>query len=65
MLAIPEIGQWSVKTNLIAAHGLFLSILSRYSFPIGNGMNIVNVSARLRTFGERVPSFDTPMSAWH
>ena len=48
VLVVPEIGQWSVKTNLIAAHGPFLSMGCDFSPPLGKCSQSVNVSARLR-----------------
>ena len=54
MLVVPEIGQWSVETNLVAAHGPVLSMRCVFSPPLGKGSQSVNVSARLRSFGERL-----------
>ena len=54
VLVVPEIGQRSVKTNLIAAHGPFLSMWCDFSPPLGKCSKSVNVSARLRGFRERL-----------
>ncbi len=48
MLVVPEIGQWSVETNLIAAHGALPVNAVRFHPSIGKCSQSVNVSAGLR-----------------
>ncbi len=44
VFVVPEIGQRSVETNLIAAHGPFLSMRCNFSPPLGKCWRSVNIS---------------------